>query len=151
MPDQKTLDVYAAKADDYVSCVKGEGGRNIRQFIERLKPGGTVLDIGCGPGQASAQLAKAGMQVTAIDPVPEMIAFAKQNPGVDARVGTFDDIDGDEIYDGVWANFCLLHADRKDIPRHIAAIARALKPEGVFHIGMITGTGAHRDDIGRLY
>ena len=70
MPDQKTLDVYAAKADDYFSCVKGEGGRNIRQFIERLSPGGTVLDIGCGPGQAAAQLAKAGHLATTFQRLP---------------------------------------------------------------------------------
>ncbi len=44
--------------------------------------------------------------------------------GLPARLGEFDDIDGDEIYDGVWANFSLLHAARDDLPRHFDCALR---------------------------
>ena len=55
------------------------------------------------------------------------------------------------VYDGVWANFSLLHAAREDFPRHLAAIQKALKPGGAFHIALKAGTGAERDRIGRHY
>ncbi len=54
-------------------------------------------------------------------------------------------------YDGIWANFSLLHAPRADMPRHFAAIHRALKPGGLFQIALKTGTGEKRDPIGRYY
>ncbi len=58
---------------------------------------------------------------------------------------------GQDIFDGIWANFSLLHAARSDLPRYLAAIAHALKPGGVFHIGMKTGQGTKRDGLGRRY
>jgi hypothetical protein len=54
-------------------------------------------------------------------------------------------------YDGVWANFSLLHAPVADLPRHIDAIAQALRSGGIFHIAMKTGEGEARDAIDRMY
>ena len=42
-----------------------------------LTPGDAVLDLGCGPGSLSVPFAKAGMNVTAVDPEPEMLAEAQ--------------------------------------------------------------------------
>ena len=96
-------------------------------------------------------MAQAGFQVTATDAVPEMIELAKRFDGVTAICSTFDDIKGQDIYDGIWANFSLLHAPKADLPRHLAALSKALKPNGHFHIGMKEGTGERRDGIGRKY
>jgi hypothetical protein len=64
---------------------------------------------------------------------------------------TFDEIDTVAAYDGIWANFSLLHAERADLPRHLSAIVRALRPSGILHIGLKTGYGAERDGIDRFY
>ena len=37
------------------------------------------------------------------------------------------------------------------MPRHLAALHAALKPGGLFHIGLKTGTGEKRDALGRFY
>lgn len=42
-----------------------------------LKPGDSVLDLGCGPGLLALAYAKAGMQVTAMDPEPDMLEAAR--------------------------------------------------------------------------
>jgi len=152
MSDAKTLRVYDARAAEYDALVRPEKADTaLTAFVAALPGGARVLDLGCGPGRAAAQMAEAGLHVEAVDASAEMVALAGRHAGVTARQATFDQIEGHEIYDGIWANFCLLHAARADLPRHLAALAQALKPGGLFHIGMKLGTGEARDRIGRFY
>jgi len=137
---------YAAKTDDYNTT-----DPRLAAFIAACPAGGRVLDLGCGPGRSAAKMAEAGLRVEAVDASAEMVALAGRHPGVIARRATFDDISGENLYDGIWANFSLLHAPRAAFPRHLAALHRALKPGGAFLIGVKLGTGAARDGIGRLY
>ena len=153
MSDPETIKVYAAQADKYAAITDDDKVNDaiLNSFISDLPANGHVLDLGCGPGVSAGILAKAGFKVTATDAVPEMIALASKHVGVEAKCATFDDIDGTNIYDGIWANFSLLHAPKADMPRHLAAVSKALKPQGQFHIGMKEGTGEKRDSIGRQY
>lgn len=151
MTDKETLAVYAERAAEYRSKFSPDKNTHLEAFIAKLDPGAHVLDLGCGPGTWSGMMAKAGLRVTAIDPVPEMVEIAAEAAGVTARVGGFDDVTQDAEFDAVWANFSLLHAERQDLPRYLAAIATSLVPGGLFHIGMKTGEGMARDPIGRRY
>lgn len=153
MSDAETLAVYDRQADDYVRMMHAyalEDPLN-RAFIAACPTGGHVLDLGSGPGSYAVLMAKAGLTVDAIDASSEMIARIPPHDSITARFGVFDDITGNDIYDGIWANFSLLHAPRAAFPRHLAALRRALKPGGVFFIGMKMGVGGKRDDIGRHY
>ncbi|WP_324751501.1 class I SAM-dependent methyltransferase [Roseovarius sp. Pro17] len=150
--DDKTLAIYGAQAQAYADLTDDlEGDKHLVKFIAAMPDGARVLDLGCGPGRAAGQMGAAGLDVDAMDAVPEMVTMAAAHPGVTAWQGTFDDITGDTIYDGIWANFSLLHAPRAAMPRHLAALRHALKPGGLFHIGVKTGTGEARDNLGRLY
>lgn len=150
--DDETLKVYGNEADRYAGLVEDLTTLPaLTDFIARLPRGGHALDLGCGPGWAAARMAADGLQVTATDATPEMVDMAAKAPGVTALCATFDEIEGAAIYDGIWAHFSLLHAPRADLPRHLSALARALKPGGWFHIGMKTGTGEKRDPLGRRY
>ncbi|QJF50129.1 class I SAM-dependent methyltransferase [Roseobacter ponti] len=153
MSDKETLSVYAARADEYSALADADTQSNpaLAAFIAALPDGADVLDLGSGPGAAAAAMARAGLRATAWDPVAEMVTLAARNEGVAAEQKGFDDLTGTACYDGIWASFSLLHAPREAFPRYLAAIARALRPGGVFHIGMKTGTGSKRDGIGRLY
>lgn len=150
--DDQTLKVYGQSAQDYADLAANYAEDPVlTTFIQALPRSAHVLDLGCGPGFAAARMATAGHLVDATDAVPEMVEMAGKNPGVTARLATFDDIKEVDAYDGIWANFSLLHAPRADMPRHLSTLRRALKPGGLFHIGMKTGTGEKRDAIGRLY
>ncbi|MDB3910301.1 class I SAM-dependent methyltransferase [Paracoccaceae bacterium] len=153
MTDKETLRVYDAKAADYAKLIGSDTKENpyLERFIARLPTGGRVLDLGCGPGLAATRMANAGLRVDAMDGSAEMVAMAAQHDGVTAWQATFDQITGTDIYDGIWANFCLLHASKEAMPHHLAAMVTALKPGGAFHIGMKLGSGSQRDAIGRLY
>ncbi len=150
--DHQTLNVYGAMAQDYLNVVESAGDDPLLSaFIGALPRHAHVLDLGCGPGSAAARMAQAGARVDATDATPEMVALAATHPGVTARHATFDQIEGTDLYDGIWANFSLLHAPRRAMPRHLGALREALKPGGLFHIGMKTGTGESRDRLGRHY
>lgn len=152
MVDRETLDVYARRANDYAARFGKAGeGPHLTAFLAEIPKGGRILDLGSGPGHTSAAMLRAGYEVEAWDASPEFVAIARDRYGVDARLACFDDLDATETFDAVFANFSLLHAPKSEMPRHLANIARALKPSGVFHIGLKTGTGEKRDALGRFY
>ena len=152
MTDKETLKVYAAKADEYADLVKDAGDDPmVQRFIAQIPEGGTVLDIGCGPGFAAAAMARAGLEAHAWDPVPEMLDIVRRHPGVTARQAGYDDLSGTGLYAGVWSNFSMLHTPLAKWPDYFAAIHAALQPRGVLHFGIKLGEGEHRDTIGRLY
>ncbi|WP_299146931.1 class I SAM-dependent methyltransferase [uncultured Tateyamaria sp.] len=152
MSDAQTLSVYAAKAVEYARLVTGEKvSPRLLRFIDGLPAKGRTLDLGCGPGFAAGAMAAAGIEAHAWDPVPEMVAMAADHPGVIARQAVYADLAEVDAYDGIWCNFSMLHTPLADWPAQFAAIARALKPGGLFHFGTKLGTGEARDSIGRLY
>jgi len=152
MVDARTIATYDAKASDYAELVGSDApDKTLQSFIDLIPAGGHVLDLGCGPGTASAHMKAAGLVPDPVDASEGMIAIARNKFSLDARVGQFDDIKGTDVYDGVWANFSLLHAPITDLPHHFAALFTATKPGGIIHVGMKTGSGSERDKIDRLY
>lgn len=152
MVDARTIAFYDGAADRYDNLTqKGHADAHLQAFIGLLDKGARVLDLGCGPARASVHMREAGLLPDPVDASESMIALANQAHDIGARLLTFDQIDMVESYDGVWANFSLLHAPRTALAGHLAAIATALKNRGILHIGMKTGVGEHRDSIDRLY
>lgn len=157
MSDAKTLAVYAGAAAEYAAKFTKTSDADVDQdadlaaFYALMPVGGLVLDLGCGPGQWAAKIKHAGYGVCAMDASPEMAALAKADFDVDVTVATFDGLEDVAKFDGIWANFSLLHAPRAEFPAHLARVHRALKPKGAFHIGMKIGTGESRDPLGRFY
>ncbi len=152
MKDNETLAVYADNVEKYASMVESEKpGKTLKSFLNEVAEGGTILDLGCGPGNSSAHMLAMGFDVVATDASPEMVQIAKETHGVEANIATFDDLEDVNRFDGIWANFSLLHAPKSAFPNYLSAIYKALKPNGVFHIGMKLGTGEKRDALGRFY
>lgn len=153
MSDDRTIEIYDAQSAEYAR-VNEEYAANdpcLKSFITACPSGGRVLDLGCGPGEAANLMAHAGLKTDAADASAEMVDLAGQYAGVNARQATFHQVDDIGIYDGIWANFSLLHAPRTDFPTHLAAIYTALKPKGVFYIALKLGTDEARDRLGRFY
>ena len=150
--DAKTLAFYDGAAASYAGKFgRSEPDGDMRDFMAELPAGGRVLDFGCGPGNSAAMLRDAGFRAEASDASQAMADLAREKFGIDVRVEPFDALNATDRFDGIWANFCLLHAPRADFPGHLARIHRALKPGGVLHLGLKTGTGELRDHLGRFY
>lgn len=150
--DPKTIRTYDTHADEYARVTYTDKPDALLQaFIDAVPQKGRVLDLGCGPGTFANLMAQSGLSVDATDASAEMVARAARHQGVSAQQATFDDLTAHNRYDGIWANFSLLHAPRTAMPHHLAAIHTALRPHGVFHLAVKTGEGEHRDRLGRLY
>lgn len=152
MSRDETIAVYDEKAGDY-AALTGELGElpELEGFVAMLPDGGRVLDLGCGPGHYAAWMAAQGFSVDAWDGSAEMVALAETHSGVAAKQARFDALDLVDVYDGIWANFSLLHAPKSELPDLLRRIKRAGKRGAVFHIGMKLGEGEGPDKIGRFY
>jgi trans-aconitate methyltransferase len=151
-PDNETLGVYAARAAQYLRLTSGDQpDHGLDAFINALPTGARVHDLGCGPGKSAAQMKAAGLIVDASDASPEMVTMACDRFDVAAQLAGFGDLKAIQIYDGVYANFSLLHAPKSQFADHLLSIHRALKPNGILHLAMKLGTGERRDTLGRFY
>ena len=88
-----------------------------------------ILDLGCGDGTLTRQLAGVGCDVLGIDSSPEQIAVARER-GVDALVGSGEELDFVAEFDAVFSNAALHWMSRVDSV--IAGVWRALRPGGRF-------------------
>jgi SAM-dependent methyltransferase len=152
MTDKKTIAYYDASVDEYIKMVSREApDADLQSFIDTIPTGGIVLDLGCGPGNSAAMMNAAGLTADATDASAEMVRSARKKFGVNATQARFDELDAVAKYDGVWANFSLLHAPRADMPANLQRIHTALKPGGYLHLGLKIGDGEKRDKLGRNY
>ncbi len=152
MTDDQTIDVYDSQVASYTELVKPrEPDQHLAGFISRMPQNALVLDLGCGPGHDSAMMREHGLRVDPLDASAEMVRHANETYAIGARQALFGDVVERDHYDGIWANFSLLHATAEEFPNLLLALQRALKTAGVFHLGMKTGTGAKRDKLGRYY
>jgi len=149
--DKETLDVYATRIDQYAAIdPSAPEAAALERFLARLRPGAQILDIGCGPGKHARMMQQQGFAVTARDASPEFVELARKS-GLHAEVGTFASLTETGAFDAIWASFSLLHTPKAEHATHIAAMARALRPEGYLYLGMKLGDGEGRDAIGRFY
>jgi len=66
-----------------------------------LSEGAHVLDVGCGPGRHSLELARRGAQVVGIDASAEFIGLARETAEKERLTATFDVLDVRDLsYDG---------------------------------------------------
>lgn len=151
-PDAATVSVYNAKTQEYKNLSKTDKEVKVEaKFVSLVKPGGTVLDYGCGPGRTAGYFAQKGLVSHAFDASEEMVQLASAREGVQAWQAGFHDFEATQFYDGIWASFSLLHAPRRDIAMLLSAIKTALKPQGIFYLGLKLGSGEARDSLGRFY
>jgi trans-aconitate methyltransferase len=102
-----------------------------RELIGLLAPqtGEHILDVGCGTGQLTAEIAGSGAEVVGIDSSAAMISQAAANfPGLRFEVQDVCGLHFHEEFDGVFSNAALHWVLRAE--DGVRAMAAALKPGG---------------------
>jgi SAM-dependent methyltransferase len=103
-----------------------------------IKPGNSVLDLGCGPGLYASRLAQKGFQVTGVDFSPNSINYARQYASeqdlqIDYRLQDYLSFDEISKYDTallIYGDFCPLSPSQRK--KLLENVYQALKPGGAF-------------------
>ena len=97
----------------------GEGSITAVDRLSRLlPPGGSILELGCGAGNHSAEMLASGFQCRVRPTVrrkwPRSLRAVS---AIRSRRCCSMTSTSDEAYDGVWASACLLHVPRDELAR----------------------------------
>ena len=93
------------------------------------QPGERILDVGCGTGQLTAQIAGSGAAVVGIDNSPAMIEEARhQFPEIEFQLADAHDYLFEQQFDGVFSNAALHWIN--DPAKVVRSISKALKSDG---------------------
>ena len=149
--DDATLAFYANEARGYAERARSQHHPKLQAFVDKLTPGARVLELGCGDGQDSAFMLARGLDVMPTDGCPELAKLAEERLGVSVPVLRFDELDARDVFDGVWANACLLHVPMPALSNVLTRVHRALKPGGIFFASYKAGEGEGRDKFGRYF
>ena len=111
------------------------------RFLKYLNPGSRILDAGCGSGRDSKAFADLGYYVTAMDASPKICAEVEKVLGQRVLCQSFEELDMENMFDGIWACASLLHVQRERIPDVLLRLKRALKEDGVLYASFKYGDG----------
>ncbi|MGI9615388.1 MAG: class I SAM-dependent methyltransferase [Acidimicrobiales bacterium] len=119
-PAPEQLSYYRRIANEYQDhTIDVPGKPELFAAIDEFRPTGNVLELACGSGIWTEQLVRNAASVTALDGAPEMLALARNRPGVtsvrfiEADLFTWRP---DRTYDAVFFGFWISHVppDRFD-------------------------------------
>lgn len=134
---------YDAISKEYTDLVETDPAKRFVQYPSALKllgdvSGKAVLDVGCGSGLFTRELARRGASVTAYDISPEQIANAQKAQGeepldIEYLVSNPQDFKTDKKFDKA-VSVLVLHyaADKKYLEQFFASTSNALKEGGEF-------------------
>jgi trans-aconitate methyltransferase len=123
---------YRAVAPEYFDhAIEMAGGSELQAAIDGFRPRGDVLELACGPGTWTPQLAAHATSLTAVDASPEMLALAAQRAeGVRFLQADVFAWEPDRRYDAVFFGFWLSHVPLERFEAFWDLVDRALAPGG---------------------
>ena len=142
--DQLTYDVHYAAWADYLQ----------RHFRRRGLPGNTVLDLACGTGSLTRELAQRGYEMIGVDLSPEMLAEAAEknrDAGEVPPIFLCQSMDKLDLYGTVDACVCCLDSvnyvtNPKKLQRAFQRVHLFLTPGGLFLFDINTPEKLERMD-----
>lgn len=109
----------------------------LQKFLERVVPGGVVLSAGCGAGRYDGMLLDAGHLVVGIDQSEGMLRRAREHfPQVNYKKMGFQEMDFQEVFDGVICIDAMEHVSPEDYPHILGKFQEALKAGGLLYFTM---------------
>jgi ubiquinone/menaquinone biosynthesis C-methylase UbiE len=109
---RESYDKIAEQYDEYRSPFGDEA--ELDEFMSFVKPGGHVLDAGCGTGIVARTLVDSEYQVTGIDLSQKMLDLAKKRvPEATLEIGDMTALEfEDASFDGIISTYAVFHVPR---------------------------------------
>lgn len=121
-----------------------------KRFCKYLPVRASVLDAGCGSGRDALAFSRMGHDVVGFDASARMVAAASKLASVPVYKMTFQDMEFDRQFDGIWACASLLHVPRTQLLDVVRSLAEFLTPTGVLYASFKYGT-QEREKGGRYF
>lgn len=117
----------------------------VDHFARQVDAGGTVLDLGCGPGHLAPLLEAHGARVVGIDLSTEMLRLARaRDAGAALAAASLTRLPlADGAVAGVFCFYVLHHVPEEDLAPVLLELARVLAPGGRVLIGGHVGEGSY--------
>ena len=105
-------------------------GEDVLKLLE-IRPGDTIIDLGCGNGALTMRLEQAGAHAIGIDASEEMLSMARRDyPALDFRQADALNFTIEKPADALFSNAVFHWIDKEKQPLLLRQINRALKPHG---------------------
>ena len=139
--ENRTLKYYENNADSFVQDTVSADMSGARQrFMEYLPRQARILDFGCGSGRDIKFFLDKGYIVDGADGSPELCRIASDYTGIGVKQMRFQELDAEELYDGIWACASILHLPKEELTGVLHRIERALKTGGILYTSFKYGT-----------
>jgi 2-polyprenyl-3-methyl-5-hydroxy-6-metoxy-1,4-benzoquinol methylase len=127
--------------DPIIAAIAAAAAERRLEMIERSAPIGSVLDVGCGSGEALVVAQRRGWRVLGVELVEASAARARAR-GVDVFTGTLDDLPTTESFDVVMAAHVLEHMFEP--VRFLQQLADRARPAGLVAVEVPNWNHRHR-------
>jgi SAM-dependent methyltransferase len=143
-----TLSVYSDRVSEFVAQYEALSFESVHSALLNFLPitPGFVLDVGAGSGRDAAWFAERGWDVVAVEPVPEMIARARElhpSPKIQWLQDKLPKLDltmkQGMSFDVVLVSAVLMHLDVADRARAFRKLSALVKPGGLLVISIRQG------------
>lgn len=129
-----TIEYYNNEADTFFeSTVSVDFSKIQEMFLKHIKPGGRILDLGCGSGRDSRAFLERGYDVVPVDGSAELAKLAGAYIGREVIVADFREFEPEGTFDGIWACASLLHLPKEEIAAVMRKLADHLAEGGCFY------------------
>ena len=137
-----TIEYYNKNAETYFEqTVEANLQVVYDEFLSIIPAKSYILDFGCGSGRDSKFFIENGYKVKAIDGSIEMCKLASKYINQDVECMKFEELDEENIYDGIWACSSIVHVEKEKLPNILNKMIKALKQNGVIFVSFKKGTG----------
>lgn len=151
-PSESTTQFYENHAREYFNrTVSADLSALYNRFLKYVKPGGRILDVGCGSGRDLRVFRERGFDAIGIDGSEKLAKLAAEFSGTTCLVLRFEELNFDRTFDAVWACASLLHVPKQRLLPIVQRLYEALAEGGFLFVSVQLGEGEQILPDGRFF
>ncbi len=140
MKVNSTVEYYNKNAKQFIEETKKLDMKDVyERFLVNIPDNARILDFGCGSGRDAVYFAENGYRVTAIDASEEICRKTSEYNKVRVKKLSFEELDENENYEGIWACASLLHVPFDELGNILSKIEKALTKKGIAYLSFKYG------------
>jgi len=150
--DDSTTRFYETHAREYFDrTVSADLSALYDDVLKHVKPGGRILDVGCGSGRDLKIFRARGFDAVGIDASSALVNMARGFSGADCTVMRLENIKFSRGFDAVWACASLLHLPKRNVVSILARLRLSLVEGGIVYASVQVGQGEVLAPDGRFF